>query len=167
MCDKEFQVEMDERRFLLRAEKEGDGRYLLRMQELDAPERPRTYRIGYVLGGGREWQAELGGRTIPIKTLNSFIKASKVLAEWAMRTMPMFKVYRKPEPRCDGCRHNLYFAPGGVETKRTPHSRCSWFNADIPMVIQKLRGCDGRLSPEWIRSEIPKGCPTYIQPSLF
>jgi len=63
MCDKEFQVEMDERRFLLRAEKEGDGRYLLRMQELDAPERPRTYRIGYVLGGGgcgkRNWVVAL------------------------------------------------------------------------------------------------------------
>lgn len=67
-----------------------------------------------------------------------------------------------PEPRCDGCRRNLYSAPGGVETKRTPHSRCSWFTADIPMVIQKLRSCDGRLSPEWIRSEIPKGRPTYI-----
>lgn len=69
--------------------------------------------------------------------------------------------------KCDGCRHNWYSAPGGQEWNRAPHSRCLLFKADIPMAIEKLRGCDGRLTPQWVRSEIPKDCPTYLHSRLF
>ncbi len=70
-------------------------------------------------------------------------------------------------PRCDGCKYNLYSAPNGQPWNRQPHSRCRWFNICIPMVIEKVRGCDGHMNAEWISSEIPPGCPVHSQQQLF
>lgn len=70
--------------------------------------------------------------------------------------------------RCDGCAHNYYSAPGHkLLDKPYPHSRCILLNADVPMVIEMKRGCDRRLSPDWIASVIPPGCPTHSQETLF
>lgn len=56
-------------------------------------------------------------------------------------------------PKCDGCDHIRYSAPGGQAWNRQPHSRCMHFNADIPMVVD-ARGI-------WLRSEIPAECPRH------
>lgn len=65
---------------------------------------------------------------------------------------------------CAGCKHNWYSAPGGTAHVKTPHSRCLHFAANIPAVIEKKRGCDGKLSPEWVDSIKPPDCPTFPVP---
>lgn len=37
----------------------------------------------------------------------------------------------------------------------------------IPMVIERKKGCDGTYSNQWVRSEIPPGCPTFSQGQLL
>jgi len=69
--------------------------------------------------------------------------------------------------KCDGCKYHWYSAPDGTGLKKFPHSRCLYFNDDIPMVVKVEIGCDGTKSKRWISNEIPKGCPTYLQGSLF
>ena len=80
------------------------------------------------------------------------------------------------QPMCMGCKHNWYSAPGGQKSLAhpgtdpilaKPHSRCLYFAAYIPMVVEKLKGCDGTYSEKWIRSEIPPGCPSFSQEELF
>lgn len=63
--------------------------------------------------------------------------------------------------RCSGCKHNWYSAPGGCIGKPYPHSRCLFFKADIPAVVEKVTGCDGTKSAKWIESLVPDGCPTF------
>lgn len=72
--------------------------------------------------------------------------------------------------RCDGCKHNLYSAPGGQKgldypwrdpILLLPHSRCTFFAAYIPMIVERKRGCDGTCSNDWIASDVPDGCPTF------
>lgn len=70
--------------------------------------------------------------------------------------------------RCDGCHHNWYSAPSGQQgypgcdpILTTPHSRCTYLKAYIPIVIEKIRGCDGTSSNVWVRSEMPDDCPVY------
>jgi len=68
---------------------------------------------------------------------------------------------QEPErgPKCDGCPENHYSATFGLKGgNEKPHSRCTHFNADIPMVVNSRK--------EWVRSEIPPGCPTYQQARL-
>lgn len=76
--------------------------------------------------------------------------------------------------RCDGCKHNWYSAdngqqgyPGCDPILLQPHSRCLHFAAYIPMVIERKKGCDGTYSNQWVRSEIPPGCPTFAQGQLL
>lgn len=76
--------------------------------------------------------------------------------------------------KCDGCNHNYYSAPGGQQgypgcdpIYTEPHTRCLYFKAYIPMLIEKKKGCDGTMSAEWVRSEIPPGCPTFSQGALL
>lgn len=69
---------------------------------------------------------------------------------------------------CNGCKHAHYTAPGGQlwsndPRMHMPHILCSYFAAHIPMVVEKKRGCDGRLSPEIVRIEIPARCPTVAE----
>jgi hypothetical protein len=64
-------------------------------------------------------------------------------------------------PICVACKHNWYSAPGGCMSKPYPHSRCLFFQEDIPAVVEKPVGCDGTKSPKWTRSEVPVGCPTF------
>lgn len=59
----------------------------------------------------------------------------------------------KNQIRCDGCTGNVYSAPGGQALKRWPHSRCSWLDRDIPMIL----GDHGR----WIASDVPLDCPRH------
>lgn len=76
--------------------------------------------------------------------------------------------------KCAGCKHLLYSAPGGQQgypgcdpILTRPHSRCLYLKAYIPIVIEKKKGCDGTTSNEWVRSEIPLGCPTFFQKALI
>ncbi len=62
-------------------------------------------------------------------------------------------------PICEGCTHNWYSAPGGQAWDRTPHSRCLYLKANIPMVVDK--------HGSWRSSAIPAGCPTHAQGALF
>ncbi len=61
--------------------------------------------------------------------------------------------------RCDGCDHNHYTAPHGQSGRPEPHSRCRFFNAYIPMNVDK--------QGNYLDSVIPPGCPTYSQKELF
>lgn len=71
---------------------------------------------------------------------------------------------------CAGCKQNWYSAPGGQKAVAypgcdpillQPHSRCLFFAAYIPMIIERKKGCDGTFTNDWIASEIPAGCPTF------
>ncbi len=75
-------------------------------------------------------------------------------ADSPRRTIPIVEAQPTRGQRCDGCAHNIYSAPHGQPPlKPAPHSRCKFFDADIPMIV------DGRGT--WLRSEIPAGCPTF------
>ena len=62
---------------------------------------------------------------------------------------------------CAGCKHNWYSAPAGTDYIKEPHSRCLHFAANIPAVIERKPGCDGKLSNEWVGSIKPPDCPTF------
>jgi len=62
---------------------------------------------------------------------------------------------------CAGCKHNWYSAIGGTDYKKSPHSRCLHFQSDIPIIVERKKGCDGTFSNEWVRSETPPDCPTF------
>jgi hypothetical protein len=77
---------------------------------------------------------------------------------------------------CAGCKHNWYSAPGGQKSLMypgcdpilaLPHSRCLYFDAYIPMVVETVRGCDGTRTQKWVSSRIPAGCPTHAQERLL
>jgi hypothetical protein len=74
-------------------------------------------------------------------------------------------------PRCDGCKHLWYSAPGGLVNGHTaeirrPHIRCLHFSAYVPCVIERRRGCDGTMSNDWVGNEVPAGCPTFDPPQV-
>lgn len=62
-------------------------------------------------------------------------------------------------PNCGGCKHNHYSAPDGQQFNRAPHSRCTFFARDIPMLLDAKK--------RWYGSEIPPGCPTFAQGALL
>lgn len=76
----------------------------------------------------------------------------------AAATIPIARQDVEP-PRqndCGGCKHHLYSAQHGQAWNTKPHSRCTHFAADIPMLVSK--------SGRWYGNEIPTGCPTFDPP---
>jgi len=56
------------------------------------------------------------------------------------------------------CPYNIYSAPAGQAWNPKPHSRCTWLNVDVPMIVE---------NGSWIGSEIPDGCKKLEQGKLF
>jgi len=66
-------------------------------------------------------------------------------------------------PACNGCKYLWYSAPHGQVSvdgsRRAPHNRCRFFEADIPVHADRY----GTI----LRADIPPGCPTHSQKALF
>jgi hypothetical protein len=60
---------------------------------------------------------------------------------------------KKRNFRCDGCKNNIYSAPGGCVGKPYPHSLCKVLG-DIEMIVDK---------GSWAGSLPPQDCPTIMQ----
>lgn len=80
----------DTRHGRIQLEREGDGRF----EAFIVPSgQPARLRIGLVLGGGRLWQAELVGRSVPIRASTRRALA-RAMAEWAA-AQPGFALLRR------------------------------------------------------------------------
>lgn len=85
MRNKRFQIEMLGHRVVVEAEREGDARYMVRMRLPDEPKLMTPVRIGYLMGAGRAWAAEVFGGKRPALRAGSAKEACTKLAAWALQ----------------------------------------------------------------------------------
>lgn len=87
---KEYNFLFGDRHVRVEAEREGEGRYLVRMSEPKGNGAGAFVRIGYLLGASKRWTVEHGaGKSVLSTSTISAKDACCQLARWAL-TQPAF-----------------------------------------------------------------------------